>query len=83
MSDLVNNLLGPLDKRACLYFYILSAIFLFFFILLILGGIIHLVKKRGQVNYVTVLQAVVLVFNSFLAYFINRLFYSMCARSLA
>jgi hypothetical protein len=83
MSDLLANLLKPLDKRSCLYFYVLSAFFLFIFIILILGGIVYLVRKRGQISYIAGLHGVILFFNAFLAYFINRLFYSMCARSLA
>ena len=82
MSGLFSNLLEPLDKRAWLYFYLLSALFLFLFIITILGGIIFLIRRRKEITFRVMMSGLVILFNTFLAYFINRLFYSMCYKSL-
>jgi len=82
MLDLFNNLLGPLDKRACIYFYILSAIFLFVFVFLVIGSIFFVVRRRKLVTSDLAFNALVMMFNAFLAYFVNRLLYTMCSKSL-
>jgi membrane protein YdbS with pleckstrin-like domain len=83
MAKIMSNLLGPLDKSACLYFYLLSALFLFLFLILIIGFIVLIFRKRKQINSEMIASSLVLLFNAFLAYFVNRLLYSMCAKSLA
>jgi hypothetical protein len=83
MADLLSNLLGPLDKSGCLYFYILSVIFLFVFLFLIIGGIVFVIRKRKEINSKLIFYSIVTLFNAFLAYFVNRLLYSMCAKSLS
>lgn len=83
MAKFMSNLLGPLDKRACLYFYLMSALFLFLFLILIISFIVIVFRKRKQLNAETIFSSLVLLFNAFLAYFINRLLYSMCSKSLA
>lgn len=83
MSKLLENLLGPLDKSACLYFYFLSALFLFIFAFFIFGGIVFFIRRRKQMTTDFVIKGLLMLFNVFLAYFINRLLYSMCSKSLA
>lgn len=83
MASLFENLLGPLDKSACLYFYILSVLFLFVFIFFVFGGIVFFIRRRKQMTTDFVIKGLLMLFNAFLAYFINRLLYTMCSKSLA
>ena len=76
----VSSLFGPIRKEYCLYFYILSVIYLVSFALA-LGGAVYLgvVKSKGFEYYITIIAASLLYF---LAYLQNRLLYNMCAKTL-
>ena len=73
---------GPLDKAACNYFLVISAFFLFLLIMGFLSEVVYLVKNYRDLRFRTVLAGVVLLFNSFLAYFVNRILYNMCNKTL-
>jgi hypothetical protein len=57
---------------------------LFFGILIftIIGEIMFLIKRYNQLNFRVFTSGVLLLFNSFIAYFVNRLLYTMCSKSL-
>jgi hypothetical protein len=83
MSNLINLFFGPLDKSACIYFYFLTA---FFFVILIISVIFFLmlvIQKPKEINMRMFLDSLLLGFNIFIAYFVNRLLYTMCTKSLA
>ncbi len=83
MSDLMTNIFGPLDKSACVYFLIISV--LFFISLIILLGIelLYIAKNFGKINFRILSNGLIVMFNVFVAYFVNRLLYTMCSKSLA
>jgi len=83
MSNLQNMLFGPLNKDACFYFYFLSAFFYVLLIITLIAGIIFVFKKPAQLNFKIGIHGVILIFNIFLAYFVNRLLYTMCNKTLA
>ena len=83
MSNFQNMFLGPLSVDACVYYYILTVIFLFLLIISLLAGIAMAIKNPSVINFKNGIKSVVLFFNIFLAYFINRLLYTMCNKSLA
>jgi hypothetical protein len=83
MAKLFDNLLGPLDKSACLYFYILSALFLFVFVFVVFGGIVFFIRRPKEIKGDFIVKGLLMLFNAFLAYFVNRLLYTMCSKSLA
>ncbi len=83
MSDLMTLIYGPLDKSACLYFLIISVLFFISLVLLLGTEIIYIVKNFGKLNFRTVSSGIIILFNIFIAYFVNRLLYTMCNRSLA
>jgi hypothetical protein len=74
-------LFGPLDKRVCLYFLILS-------MLALVGGVFMLISQvtfafaNKKVNMAIVAGGVFVLFNLFLAYLVNRVMYNICERSL-
>lgn len=73
----------PLDKGSCIYFLIISAIFFVLLILTLFGQIFVLLKNPKRFNFRTISGGIIILFNIFLAYFVNRLLYSMCTKSLA
>ena len=81
MSDLMSTYFGPLDKSSCVYFLIISAIFLVLLVVAIFSNIIWLIKNYKQLNLRILTGGVLLTFNIFLAYFVNRLLYTMCNKS--
>ncbi len=83
MSDLMKSFFGPLDKGACVYFLIISVLFFITLILLLGTEIIHVVKNFGKLNFRAVTSGIIILFNVFIAYFVNRLLYTMCSKSLA
>ena len=83
MSNLMEKFFGPLDKSACLYFFIVTVIFFISFILLLLNELVFVVQNFRKMNMRMLVNGILILFNIFLAYFVNRLMYSMCTKSLA
>lgn len=83
MSNFVTNYFGPLDKTNCVYFLIISAIFFILLVISIFGNIFVLIKDYKKMDFRTITGGIVMMFNIFLAYFVNRLLYTMCTKSLA
>ena len=71
----LDSYFSPLGKEYCAYFYWLTIIAFFLFVLA-LGNSVFLVLK-GKANPVT---SIVLLLGPFLLYFNNRLLYTMCMR---
>lgn len=83
MWDLLNSFFGPLDKSACIYFLIIS--FLFFVAIMLIAGseLIYVFQNYGKINTRVISAGVIMIFNGFIAYFVNRLLFTMCSKSLA
>ena len=82
MSGLMNTFFGPLSKDSCLYFLILSMVSFFFLVVMLFSGVIFLIKKGKNFNTNIAFSGIMLFLNLFLSYFINRLLYTMCNKSL-
>ena len=79
----INSITGPLDKNACVLYYGFT---LFFFLLLLLAFISHmyiLFKNPKLVDMNHIVSIIVMLFNIFLAYFSNRLLYTICNKALS
>lgn len=74
---------GPLDKNSCMYFLFLTMIFFAILVFTMIGEIIFIVKRYKQLNFRVFTGGLILLFNMFIAYFVNRLLYTMCSKSLA
>lgn len=83
MSDFMTNYFGPLNKEACNYFLFFTMLFFAILVLTIIIEVVFIVKNFGRLNFRTFTSGLLLLFNSFIAYFVNRLLYSMCSKSLA
>jgi hypothetical protein len=74
---------GPLDKSSCLYFLIVTVIFFVALVSVLITEILYMIKNYNKLNFRMVSGGILILFNIFLAYFVNRLMYSMCVKSLA
>ena len=79
-GGLNNSLFGPLGKNYCVLFYWLSLFSIIMLVFTILAGLYFAMKtKIGAPYYMNlVIMGVMYV----LTYYQNRLFYTMCNRSL-
>lgn len=83
MNSYHNKVFGPLDKTACIYFYFYTAFFFVTLMLTTISSIYYLIKSPSKASLREIGFSIVMIFNIFLAYFVNRLMYTMCERSLA
>jgi len=82
MSGLYQTFFGPLDKSACFYLYFLSLFFFIVLLFVLFKEIVYVFKNYKNLGFKTVVQGLLILFNIFLAYFVNRLMYTMCNKSL-
>ena len=83
MSGLTTKFFGPLDKGSCVYFLVISVIFFIALVILLGNEIIYIIQNIGKLNMRLVTNGFIIIFNVFVAYFVNRLLYTMCNKSLA
>jgi len=76
--DVLQSLFGPLGKKYCIWFYILSVIPFIAIILLVVRALYVAFGKRGG-NMETLMNILPVVLIYLIAYFQNRLLYSMCS----
>lgn len=82
MAGFMNLFFGPLNKDACLYFYFLSVIFGLSFLFVAVSVFLYILKMNSKMDMKTGFNLTLLLINVFLVYFVNRLLYSMCSKSL-
>lgn len=85
MSNFMDDYFGPLSKDYCAYFYFLSVFFFFIYVLTLIGIIVFIVKNynnRSKVNLQFLINSVMLLINTLMAYFVNRLLNTMCVSAI-
>ena len=83
MSDFMSSYFGPLDKSSCVYFLIFSVLFFIMLVFAFIAEIYYTIKNFRQLNFRIVYNGLLLLLNFWLVYFVNRLMYTMCTKSLA
>jgi len=83
MPDFMTTYFGPLDKQSCIYFLFLSMIFFAVLIFTMIGEALYIIRRYKELNFTVFTSGILLLFNAFIAYFVNRLLYTMCSKSLA
>lgn len=83
MSDFMSNYFGPLSKDSCVYFLLIAVIFFILLVIAFFSQLFWVFKNLKNFNFRIFTGGVVMLFNIFLAYFVNRLLYTMCNKSLA
>lgn len=80
MSALMDNVFGPLSGEYCYYFYFLSIFTFAMFVLVIVGGLYTGLSKGKGIDFYAGVIGGSLAY--FIVYFVNRLMYSICKKSL-
>lgn len=83
MSNFMSAYFGPLDKNSCVYFLIMTILFFISLIILFLNEIRYLIMNLNKLDFKKLTSGIIILFNIFLAYFVNRLLYTMCTKTLA
>lgn len=83
MTDFMATFFGPLDKSACVYFLIISLVFFVSLVVLLGNEIMYVAKNFNKLNFRAITSGLIILFNMFVAYFVNRLLYTMCNKTLA
>lgn len=73
---------GPLGKEYCIYFYILSIIFGVTFVLSAISIGSFMVMHSKKVDMMFIVNAFMVLLNTFLAYLSNRLLNTMCVKTI-
>lgn len=81
-NDFMNNYFGPLSRDYCVYFYAMSIFFGFAFVFSLISMIIFFVTNYKKVNMMFIFNGLMVLLNTFLAYFVNRLLNTMCTKSI-
>lgn len=76
--DVLDTLFGPVSKKYCVLFYYLSVSSLLLYVFALLGVIVYGIKGKKGIGYYITSAFVGIVY--LLAYFQNRLLFSMCTR---
>ena len=82
MSNFMDKYFGPLPREYCVYFYFLSIIFGLFFVSSALSIAYFMIMHFKKVNTMFVINSLMILFNTFLAYIANRLLHTMCVKSI-
>ena len=80
MDDTMNTLFGPLDRKYCDYFYLLSIMGFVLLVVLLVSSILVGITKRKGVDFY--MQSISIALGYAIFYFQNRLLHSMCSGSM-
>jgi hypothetical protein len=81
MNDLMNYFFGPLSKEYCLYYYFLAVISAVIFVLTFLSFVMLVIKSK-KIKAGMWLGMFNTLLSIFIGYFVSRLLYTMCVKSL-
>ena len=73
---------GPLPREFCVYFYALSVLFSAMFVTSVLSIAYFMVTHIKKVNAMFIVNSLLVLLNTFLAYLVNRLLHTMCVKSI-
>lgn len=80
MDNTLDTLFGPLSKKYCIWFYILSIVGFVFLLLFIVSALFIGITKRKGIEFYLQMLAGAVVYLIF--YFQNRLLHSMCTSNV-
>jgi len=83
MADFITSVTGPLDKQACIYFFAMTMLFFVILVVTFVAEMFILFKNFNHITRMNIISGLLILFNIFIAYFVNRLLYTMCNKSLA
>ena len=80
MNNFMDSYFGPLGQEYCIYFYALSIIFGVTFVFSAISIVSFMLMHHKKVDVMFIVNAALVLFNSFLAYLANRLLHTMCVK---
>lgn len=80
MSNFMQSVFGPLSGEYCLYFYYLSILSLFLFVVAVVTGIVTGLRRDKSFGFYASVVGASLIY--FVTYFVNRLMFSVCSKAL-
>jgi hypothetical protein len=81
-ASFMDKYFGPLPREYCVYFYAMSIIFAFFFVIGLISITYFVLFHFKKVNGLFIVNSVFVLFNTLLAYLVNRLLHTMCVKSV-
>lgn len=82
MLDFLSGFFSPLTSESCIYFLILTIFFFVMLVFALVADLIFVIKNYKILNYRFIQGGGLILFNLFIAYFVNRLLYTMCVKSI-
>ena len=82
MTSFMEEFFGPLPREYCAYFYVLAIVSAVMFVLCLVTILTVAIKNFKKVNSMFVANSTFLLLNTFISYIANRLFYTMCVKSI-
>ncbi len=82
MSSFMDTYFGPLSREYCVYFYILTILSAITFVMSAITIGYYMITHIKKVDAMFVFNSFYVLFSSFLVYFVNRLFHTMCVKSI-
>jgi len=73
---------GPLTVDSCYYFLFMSVFFFVILLIVFFSEVFFLFKNFKTLNFRIFMNGLLLLFNIFIVYFVNRLLFTMCNKSL-
>ena len=76
---------GPLNKDSCFYFLFISILFFIALVLVLASEVLFIFLSLYRGRKITVREfryGLLILVNMFIVYFVNRLLYTMCSKSL-
>ncbi len=77
----MDSMFGPLSRDYCVYFYALAVITALLFAVSI-GSFMYAIASGHKLTTFKMVQYIGAFLQLFIAYFVNRLLYTMCMRSI-
>jgi hypothetical protein len=74
----MNEYFGPLGKEYCVYFYFLSIFFFILYVMSLISVIVFIIRHYNKVNLQFIINSIMVLVNTLLGYFVNRLLHTMC-----
>ena len=82
MLRFLSGFFSPLTSDSCLYFLILAMLFFALLVFALVADVVFIIKNHKKINLKLIQGGILIAFNLFIAYFVNRLLYTMCVKSI-
>ena len=80
VASTLNNVVGPIGQEYCTYFYILSVLAIFFFLVMLVSVVYTGISKKMGAGFFFL--SILYSSQFLLVYLQNRLLYNMCVKSI-